>query len=53
MLVPLGVLAVGRSSPRMVFHHPFIESTAGTEFWRGSLAFDAHLMEKSTMRRSG
>ena len=46
MLVPLGVLSLGAVFAGMVFHHPFIEATAGTEFWRGSLAFDAHLMEE-------
>jgi NADH-quinone oxidoreductase subunit L len=46
MLVPLGVLSIGAILAGMAFHHPFIESTAGTEFWRGSLAFDEHLMEE-------
>ena len=46
MLVPLGVLSIGAVFAGMVFHHPFIEATAGTEFWRGSLAFDEHLMEE-------
>jgi NADH-quinone oxidoreductase subunit L len=46
MLVPLGLLSIGAILAGMAFHHPFIESTAGTEFWRGSLAFDEHLMEE-------
>jgi len=46
MLVPLGVLALGAVFAGLLFHAPFIEAIEGTEFWRGSIAFDAHLMEE-------
>ncbi|HEV2747945.1 MAG TPA: NADH-quinone oxidoreductase subunit L [Allosphingosinicella sp.] len=46
MLVPLGVLAIGAIFAGLLFHGPFIGAHEGMEFWRGSLAFDAHLMEE-------
>ncbi|HEX8258055.1 MAG TPA: NADH-quinone oxidoreductase subunit L [Allosphingosinicella sp.] len=46
MLVPLGVLSVGAIFAGLLFHGPFIDAHEGVEFWRGSLAFDAHLMEE-------
>jgi len=46
MLVPLGVLSLGAILAGMVFHHAFIDPHEGAEFWRGSIAFDEHLMEE-------
>nr|WP_295371572.1 NADH-quinone oxidoreductase subunit L [uncultured Sphingosinicella sp.] len=46
MLVPLGVLAIGAIFAGLLFHGPFIDAHEGAEFWRGSLAFDEHLMEE-------
>ena len=46
MLVPLGVLTLGAVFAGMLFHHSFIDAEHGAEFWRGSLAFDAHLMHE-------
>jgi NADH-quinone oxidoreductase subunit L len=44
MLVPLAVLAIGAVFAGYGFHHAFLDAEHGAEFWRGSLAFDAHLM---------
>ncbi len=44
MLVPLAVLAVGAVFAGYGFHHAFIDAEHGAEYWRGSLAFDSHLM---------
>ena len=44
ILLPLLVLTVGAVIGGYVFHHAFVGSEHGAEFWRGSLAFDAHLM---------
>ena len=44
MLVPLVLLAIGAVFAGLVFEHPFLEAERGAEFWRGSLAFDTHLM---------
>ncbi|MBY8822953.1 NADH-quinone oxidoreductase subunit L [Sphingomonas colocasiae] len=44
MLVPLLVLGLGAVFAGVAFHHAFIGSEHGAEFWKGSLAFDAHLM---------
>ncbi len=44
MLVPLGLLAVGAVFAGYGFHHAFLDAEHGAEFWKGSLAFDAHLM---------
>ncbi|RZJ83783.1 MAG: NADH-quinone oxidoreductase subunit L, partial [Massilia sp.] len=44
MLVPLIVLSVGAIFAGFVFHGWFIEPDAGERFWKGSLAFDEHLM---------
>jgi NADH-quinone oxidoreductase subunit L len=46
MLVPLALLAIGAIFAGVAFHGPFIDAHAGAEFWRGSLAFDEHLMEE-------
>jgi NADH-quinone oxidoreductase subunit L len=46
MLVPLGVLSLGALFAGLVFHGPFIDAHEGLAFWRGSLAFDAHMMEE-------
>jgi NADH-quinone oxidoreductase subunit L len=44
MLVPLVLLTIGAVAGGYVFHHPFVGAEEGAEFWRGALAFDAHLM---------
>ncbi|WP_295527942.1 NADH-quinone oxidoreductase subunit L [Novosphingobium sp. Chol11] len=43
MLIPLGVLSVGAVLAGFVFHGAFISEGIG-EFWKGSLAFDEHLI---------
>ena len=44
MLVPLALLSLGAIVAGMAFHTPFLEAEEGSEFWRGSLSFDTHLM---------
>jgi NADH-quinone oxidoreductase subunit L len=44
MLVPLGLLAVGAVFAGYAFHHSFLDAEHGVEFWKGSIAFDTHLM---------
>jgi NADH-quinone oxidoreductase subunit L len=44
MLVPLGLLTVGAVFAGFVFHHNFLDAEHGLEFWKGSIAFDTHLM---------
>jgi NADH-quinone oxidoreductase subunit L len=44
MLVPLLLLTIGAVAGGYVFHHAFVGAEEGAEFWRGALAFDAHLM---------
>ena len=44
MLIPLIVLSVGAVAAGFVFFHQFIEPEAGATFWKGSIAFDEHLM---------
>ena len=44
MLIPLGVLSIGAVFAGIVFHHQFIYPEEGVAFWKGSLAFDEHLM---------
>ena len=44
MLVPLGVLALGAIFAGFLFHTPFLDAERGAEFWKGSVAFNAHLM---------
>ncbi|MBN8841300.1 MAG: NADH-quinone oxidoreductase subunit L [Sphingomonadales bacterium] len=44
MLVPLIVLSLGAIAAGFVFHGWFIDPTAGETFWRGSVAFNEHLM---------
>jgi NADH-quinone oxidoreductase subunit L len=46
MLIPLIVLSLGAVFAGFVFHHWFIEPEAGETFWRGSLAFNEHLMHE-------
>ncbi|WP_085811059.1 NADH-quinone oxidoreductase subunit L [Sphingomonas sp. TZW2008] len=46
MLVPLIVLSLGAVFAGYVFHGWFIEPEAGERFWRGSLAFNEHLMHE-------
>jgi NADH-quinone oxidoreductase subunit L len=43
MLVPLGVLALGAILAGQLFHGIFLEAEHAPEFWRSSIAFDAHL----------
>jgi len=44
ILVPLGVLSLGAIAAGFVFHGWFIEPEAGERFWRGTIAFNEHLM---------
>ena len=44
MLVPLGILSIGAVLAGFIFHHAFVGPEMGGEFWKGSLAFDEHLM---------
>jgi NADH-quinone oxidoreductase subunit L len=44
MLVPLALLTTGAIFAGFAFHHSFIDAEHGVEFWKGSLAFDTHLM---------
>ena len=44
MLVPLLVLSVGAVFAGIAFHHSFLDAEHGAEFWKGSIAFDTHLM---------
>ncbi len=46
MLIPLIVLSLGAVFAGFVFHHWFIEPEAGETFWRGSIAFNEHLMHE-------
>ena len=44
MLVPLFVLGAGALLAGWLWHGAFVEAEEGAAFWRGSLAFDTHLM---------
>jgi NADH-quinone oxidoreductase subunit L len=44
MLIPLGMLTVGAVLAGFAFHHAFLDAEHGVEFWKGSIAFDTHLM---------
>lgn len=44
MLIPLGVLSVGAVFAGFLFNHQFIYPEEGMAFWKGSIAFDEHLM---------
>jgi NADH-quinone oxidoreductase subunit L len=44
MLVPLGVLTIGAIFAGYGFHHSFLDPEHGVTFWKGSIAFDTHLM---------
>jgi NADH-quinone oxidoreductase subunit L len=46
MLIPLIVLSIGAVAAGFVFHGWFIEPEAGERFWRGSIAFNEHLMHE-------
>ena len=46
VLVPLGVLTLGAVFAGFVFTGFFIDAEKGAEFWAGSIAFNAHLMEE-------
>ncbi len=43
ILVPLGVLSLGAVLAGFLFHHEFVSAGDGA-FWKGSLAFDEHLV---------
>jgi NADH-quinone oxidoreductase subunit L len=38
------VLALGAVFAGFIFHHQFVDAEHGLEFWKGSIAFDTHLM---------
>ena len=44
ILIPLGLLAVGATFSGWYFHEWFIGAETGGGFWKGSLAFNEHLM---------
>jgi NADH-quinone oxidoreductase subunit L len=44
MLIPLGVLTIGAVLAGFAFHHAFLDAEHGVAFWKGSIAFDTHLM---------
>jgi NADH-quinone oxidoreductase subunit L len=44
MILPLVLLSIGAVVAGYAFHTAFIEPGAGEEFWKGSIAFDEHLM---------
>ena len=44
MRLPLIILSIGAVFAGFVFNHWFIEAEHGTEFWKGSLAFNEGLM---------
>jgi NADH-quinone oxidoreductase subunit L len=44
MLIPLGLLSLGAILAGYAFTHSFIGAEHGADFWKGSLAFDEHLM---------
>lgn len=44
MLVPLILLSVGAVAAGFAFNHWFIQPEGGPGFWKGSLAFNEHLM---------
>jgi NADH-quinone oxidoreductase subunit L len=44
MLVPLFLLGAGALLAGWVWHEAFVGAEEGARFWRGSLAFDTHLM---------
>lgn len=45
MLIPLGVLSVGAVLAGYFFYYPFTGAKEGAEFWAGSIAFNAELMD--------
>jgi NADH-quinone oxidoreductase subunit L len=46
MLIPLAVLTSGAVLAGFAFHHSFLDAEHGAEFWRGSVAFNEHLMHE-------
>jgi NADH-quinone oxidoreductase subunit L len=44
ILIPLIVLSIGALFAGIAFHGAFIGAETGEGFWRGSVAFDSHLM---------
>ena len=47
MLIPLIVLSIGAVLAGFVFAGAFVGPETGAAFWKGSIAFDAHLMHAS------
>ncbi|MBB4630445.1 NADH-quinone oxidoreductase subunit L [Sphingosinicella soli] len=47
MLIPLVVLSIGAIFAGFVFKGAFIDAEGGVAFWKGALAFDAHLAHAS------
>ncbi|MBZ6378724.1 NADH-quinone oxidoreductase subunit L [Pacificimonas flava] len=47
MLIPLAILSLGAIFSGWLFYYPFTGAEEGAEFWRGSLAFAAELMEEA------
>jgi NADH-quinone oxidoreductase subunit L len=45
MLLPIGLLALGAVVAGQIFHGIFVGPEAGSQFWRASVAFSAHLAE--------
>jgi NADH-quinone oxidoreductase subunit L len=45
MLVPIALLALGAVFAGQIFHAIFIDPERAPEYWRGSVAFSAHLAE--------
>jgi NADH-quinone oxidoreductase subunit L len=45
ILVPLILLSIGAVAAGFVFHHYFIDPSAGGAYWKGSIAFREKLME--------
>jgi len=44
MLVPILALSIGAVFAGFAFHNQFLDAELGAEFWKGSIAFNAHLM---------
>ncbi|HEU0044919.1 NADH-quinone oxidoreductase subunit L [Sphingomonas sp.] len=44
MLVPLALLSLGAIAAGFLYHGAFIEPESGASFWRGTIAFNEHLM---------
>jgi NADH-quinone oxidoreductase subunit L len=44
MLAPLALLSIGAIFAGWLFHAAYLDPEQGLEFWKGSVAFNAHLM---------